>query len=216
MAFQEVLEPITLSLPENLRFLPTTLLFTLGIAFYGILVYVFYRFLAKRDILSLNLKKYNLFEHAVAIKFFAIIGYLIQFIILIPVVITIWFGILSLLLIILLKGTELATILLISAVVIGAVRITSYYKEDLARDLAKMFPFTLLSVALVSTEFLEGIVIPVASISGLLQTIIYYGIFIAIIEIVLRLFFVAYKAITSGGEDLGFNADYVEVEEQRI
>jgi hypothetical protein len=197
--FSSVYSSILLSLPENLRMLPPLIIFSILIALYGIFIWLFYRFLAQRDIIKLNLKKYNVFELAWLVKLFAIFFYVLEFIIIIPFVITFWFAILSSLLIILMKTQPLATTLLISASIIGAVRITSYFKEDLARDLAKMFPLTLISIAILTPGFfsLDQTLARFKELPGVFEYIIYFAAFILIIEVILRIFFLIYEAIVS-------------------
>ena len=73
------------ALPPAYKLLPPLAVLTVLIAIYAIFVWVFYRFLAKRDILKINLSKYNVFEHAAAIKFFAVIFYIIEFVIILIV-----------------------------------------------------------------------------------------------------------------------------------
>ena len=211
-----VYDSIVYSLPPNLQIIPKLVIFALVIAVYGIFVWLFYRFLAKRDILVANFRKYNVFEHAGLMKFFAAILYIFQFAIIIPVVITVWFGIFSILLLVLVKEQTVATKLLISAGVIGAIRIAAYFNEDLSRDLAKMFPFTLLSVAILTPGFFDisATISRVSEIWPLITSVFYYAIFIAIIEFVLRIFHTAYHAITSGGESYGLDAYYASEQAQ--
>lgn len=220
MAFGEVVtgiyDSIVYSLPPNLQIIPKLVIFAVMIAVYGIFVFLFYRFLAKRDILRINFRKYNVFEHAGAVKFFAAVLYIVQFAIIIPIVITIWFGVFSVLLLILVKEQAVSTILLISAGVIGAIRIAAYFNEDLSRDLAKMFPFTLLSVAILTPGFFDttATIARISEVVPLLTSVLYYAIFIAVIEFILRIFHTAYSAITSGGEDYGLGAYYEDYEQE--
>ena len=131
------------------------------------------------------------------VKAVAILFYTLEFIILIPFVIFFWFTIFSIFLIILVKAQTLGTILLISAAVIGAIRITSYFREDLSRDLAKMIPFTLLSIAIITPGFFDmsGTLSKFSEIPSLFNHIIYYAVFIFVIEIILRMFYLAYATI---------------------
>jgi len=187
------------SLPTGLSELPKLIFFAIGLAFYGIFVWAFYRSLASRDIIRLNLKKYNKFEHAGIIKLFAVLFYIIEFIIIIPFIIVIWFAVLSGFLIILLSQQTVGTIFLIAAGIIGAVRITSYYSEDLSRDLAKMFPFTLVSIAILTPGFfnIDTILTNIVSIPTVFHDITLFVVFIIVVELVMRIFFVTYSLIKS-------------------
>ena len=71
---------------------------------------------------------------------------------------------------------------------VGAVRVTSYYSEDLSKDLAKMLPFALLGVFLVDLTFFSfgSAVDKVILIPHMFKTLMYYLVLIIIIEFVLR------------------------------
>ena len=76
-----------------------------------------------------------------------------------------------------------------SFAIVTAIRITSYYSEDLSKDLAKMLPFALLGVVLVNPSYFDPGSIG-ARISGLpdyLMVGIQYIVFIILIEWILRI-----------------------------
>ncbi len=124
------------------------LLYIVGMTFYGIFIFKFYRFLAKRDILKLKTSYYDRYEGLLK-KMFKFLFYVLENLILIPILIFFWFGVLTLFLLMLGKNNTASIILISSASIVGAVRITSYYDEALSQDLAKMIPFTLLGVFLI-------------------------------------------------------------------
>jgi len=202
-ALTGIYENIVLSLPDNLRIIPPLISFSILIALYALFVWVFYRSLAKRDLLKLNLKKYNKFEMAGIIKLFAVFFYIIEYVIIIPIVITLWFAGLSILLVILAKEQPVNTVLLISAAIIGATRITAYFKEDLSKDLAKMFPFTLLGVVILTPGFFDfsTTVARFSEIPSLFTNIISFAVFIIVFELVLRSFYLVYSLFTSGEDE---------------
>jgi len=181
-------------LPGNYRMLLPLALIAVTIAAYAVFVWYFYRFLARRDIVKLNLNKYNNFENGGVIKFFAFIFYILEFIIISPIVISFWFSLFSLLFLILAKELELQIVILICAGIISATRITSYISEDLSKDLAKMFPFTLLGVVILTPGFfnIEATIGRLAQIPQFFSNIIYYFIFIVILEAVLRLIYLPF------------------------
>lgn len=181
--------------PESLRILPPLILFTFLIALYAIFVWVFYRFVAQRDLIRLNLKQYNILKHSFGVKVLAIILYIVEFIFVLPFVVFFWFAVFSMLMIILAKAHNLQTILILSASIVTAIRITSYYKEDLARDLAKMVPLTFLGVALLTPGFFDvaDTFSKLSQIPVLFQSLVYYAVFIISIEILLRLLFLSVK-----------------------
>ena len=86
------------------------------------------------------------------------------------------------------KGIDIGTILLISAALVAAVRITSYISEDLSKDLAKMIPFTLLAIAITTSGFfnISDLLSRIKDIPSLFSSIPYYLLFIVAIELIMR------------------------------
>jgi len=171
-----------------------SLIFTLAffaavIVIYGIFVFYFYRYLAKKNLIELNLSQYNTYSHPAMIKTFASIFYIIEYIIILPVITFFWFAVLAILILLLGEGMDVGTILLISAALVAAVRITAYISENLSRDLAKMLPFTLLAIAITKPGFFEvsELISRFSGIPNLLSHILYYLLFIITIEITMRI-----------------------------
>ncbi|MBS3087958.1 hypothetical protein J4226_05170 [Candidatus Pacearchaeota archaeon] len=179
--------PILFTTEENL--ILTLAFFTTVIILYSIFVFYFYRFLAKKNIIELNLNQYNQYENPALIKIFAGVFYIIEYIILLPVLTFFWFGVLAILTLLLAKGIAVKTILLIAAALVTSIRVTSFVSEDLAKDLAKMVPFTLLAIAISTAGFFE---IPlffyrISEIPSLFSNVPYYLLFIVIIELIMRI-----------------------------
>ncbi|MEM3405976.1 MAG: hypothetical protein QW117_03340 [Candidatus Pacearchaeota archaeon] len=176
-------------IPEKYRLSINLLLFISLITLYSILIFKFYKLIAKRDIIKLNLDKYNNSSHPFLIKFFSFIIYVIGYIIIIPIIVFIWFCALSFFLLILSKNQTINQILIISVSLIGAIRATSYFNESLSEDLSKFFPLTALSVFLLSSNFKEFFYFfeKIKESFSLLNTIIYYLIFIISFETFLRI-----------------------------
>jgi hypothetical protein len=84
---------------------------------------------------------------------------------------------------------EMATILIISAICISAIRMTAYYKEDLSRELAIMLTLDLLVFAMLTQGVFnfERIIENFASIGIFFGDIIIYLFFIVFIEIIMRI-----------------------------
>ena len=89
---------------------------------------------------------------------------------------------------------KVLTIPLISATVIAAIRMASYYKENLSQEIAKILPFTLLAISVLNpsffleTQYLGRVINQLIQIPSFFSNIAYYLIFIIILEIILRLF----------------------------
>lgn len=182
------------SIPSPLGNFFNLLALVLVVVLYSIFVWKFYRFISTKNILGLDLNKYNKTENSLFTKLFAGTLYFLEYIILLPFLIFFWFAIFTIFLIVLTPSQNTPQILIISAVVIIAIRMTSYYKEELSREIAKVLPFTLLAIAVLNpntfaeTTYIEGILIHFSQIPQFLSQIGYYLIFIIIIEILLRFF----------------------------
>ena len=89
------------------------------------------------------------------------------------------------------KDQSVAQILLVAAAVVGAIRVTSYFNEDLSRDLAKIFPFTVLVIFLLSPNFLDfsTVIGKLLEIPSFLNNILFYLIFVISFEILIRFFY---------------------------
>jgi hypothetical protein len=172
-------------------------LFIFGIALiiviYSVFVWKFYRFLGTKNLLELNLSRYNKYKHQTLYKTFSIILYFLEYIIILPIFVFLWFLVFSVFLILMIENLELKTILTTSIAIITAIRIMTYipiYGESVAKEVAKLLPLTLLIVALSTPKIinLNGFLTIVKEIPTFYTTILSYLIFIVFIEIILRFF----------------------------
>ena len=122
------------------------------------------------------------------VKIFAIVFYIIEYIILLPVLSFFWFTFLAVLILLLAKEIDVSTVLLISAALVASVRATAYVSEDLSKDLAKMLPFTLLAIAITTAGFFDigTLISRVSEIPSLVYKLPYYLLFIVAIEFIMR------------------------------
>lgn len=164
--------------------------FMIGITVYSFFIFKWYRFVAKEDVVTLNIHQYRPGWEGVAGRVEDVLFYGLKYLILFPAFLLFWFIILSVFLIFLTKNQTLEQILLISVSLIGSIRITSYYDEDLSKDLAKMMPFALLGVILVDFSYFDSVssIAMLYELPGMWQTVTYYLLLIIIIEFVLRIF----------------------------
>ena len=167
----------------------TLLLLTAVIVIYAIFVFYFYRFLAKKNIIELNLGKYNKYESSGLFKFIAVMFYILEYLILLPLLTFFWFAVLSILIMVLADKLSVSTVLIIAASLVAAVRTTSYVSQNLSQDLAKMLPFTLLGIAITQPGFflLTNLFGRISEIPTLFSNLPYYLIFIISLELVMRL-----------------------------
>lgn len=177
-------------LPPSLGIILNLFLLTLVVLGYSILIWKFYSFIAQKDFLGLNLKKYNSSNSPFFEKLFAAGLYFLEYLVISPILIFIWFGVFTFLLILISEEINVEVILIVSAVVIAAIRMSSYYSKELSIDLAKMLPLTLLAVSILnrSTFNFERIINHFVSLPGFINKIFIYLLFIFIIELILRFF----------------------------
>ena len=120
--------------------------FSFGMVAYGVFVWHFYRLIAKREIVSLTLQRYQTGGKRLT----SIILYFVRYVVVFPLVVTAWFFAYSLFMFFLAPDIDPDFVFLIVISLVVAIRIAAYYKEDLSKDLAKMIPFSLLGIFLVN------------------------------------------------------------------
>lgn len=186
---------------EILRPLAT---FIAGIVIYSIFIFKFYRFAARRNILQLDLAKYNRTKHAGLRKFFGTIYYIIEYLILLPFFTFFWFLVMTLLLAFLAKEQSVEGILLVSVAVIAAIRVTAYYTEDLSKDLAKMLPFALLGVFIVDFNFFspDKTIDLISGVVDKIDILVFYLIFVILLEFVLRITYLLIQILIVRNEEI--------------
>ena len=185
----EVLDTIQRFIPPQYLPLLAAFFAAILIALYSILTWKFYKFIARQDILSLNLSRYNQSEHPILSKLFAMILYLIEYIIILPLVIFVWFSVFTIMLLILSENLDINQILLITASIVGAIRILAYYEESLAEEIAKQTPLTLLIILISQSGFSSAnkVVSNIIQIPSLISQISSFFILIMLLELVLRI-----------------------------
>jgi len=123
----------------------------IAIAIYAIVIWHYYRTLAKRDFFHFEGKKGD-GVFVWFLNFLEELEFLVKYIIFYPLLSFIFFGIFSVMMFMLSKE-PIPVILLTSVSIISATRITAYYNEDLSKDLAKLIPFALLGIFIVQADF---------------------------------------------------------------
>ena len=134
------------------------IIFSISMVIYSIFIFHFYRFIARRNIFSFDIErrilggKYKASGERIsaAPRIAAFIG--TKFVIF-PFVIFGWFLAYSFFILLMSQDTQPEKIFFISAILIIAIRITSYYSEDLSKDLAKTIPFSILGIFLFDQTF---------------------------------------------------------------
>ena len=123
------------------------------------------------------------------LKIIPIFLYIIEYIIILPILTFFWYAFLSILIFVIAQQLTLELVFLITAGLVASVRVTSYINESLSQDLAKMLPFTLLGIALTNPNFLDlqNSLTRLAGIESFFTLVIYYLGFIIAIELIMRL-----------------------------
>lgn len=121
--------------------------FTVGLVLYAIFVWHFHRFIGRRDVFSWDTEK---FERSGGLgKFAHGFAYFVKYLIAYPVIVFIWFGVFATFLFVLGNNIDIPRALMVSFAMVTGIRVCSYYKEELAIELAKLLPFALLATYLV-------------------------------------------------------------------
>ncbi|MCR4327672.1 MAG: hypothetical protein NUV46_03775 [Nanoarchaeota archaeon] len=202
-SFSALYQGVISSLPAWAQNFINLFLWSLLMVIYAIFVWKFYRWIAKKNLFELNLSKFNRSEHAVLAKLFGAVIYFVEYLIILPFMVFIWFGAFTIFLMLLTKDLELNIILFVAVAIVAAIRMTSYYKEELARDLAKTIPFTILAVAATQGLFFDSgqLLSNFVRIPEFLSDIWIYLIFIVAVEFILRVLDILFLAFDLHSEE---------------
>jgi hypothetical protein len=174
--------------------------FTFGLFVYAVFVWYFYKTLSKRDLFKIDLEKYNLphVKHKTLGKAGSVIAYILKYGLIFPIYIFVWFLVLSIFLLVLTEEAAVNHILMLSIVTVSATRATSYFKEDLSNDLAKLIPFAFLAISLVDPNFfsIETTLARLSEIPVLWSQILQFLIFSILLEWVLRSLYLIKRGIS--------------------
>ena len=167
--------------------------YSIGMVIYGIFIWNFYRFLARREMIPLHLKKYQTDGK----KITSIIVYVFKYVIVFPLVVLIWFIVYSTFLFFMAPDISTEHVFLIVISLVVTVRISAYYKEDLSKDFAKLIPFALLGIFLTSNIFFtpNDILDRAYGFIPFLGKIIGFVIYAIIVESILRVLFLVKRKI---------------------
>jgi hypothetical protein len=172
----------------------------------ALFIWEFYKSISQKNLIKLNLRKYNYSDHSVSRKVIASVFYLLEYLIIMPVLIILWFTALSIVLLVIARELPIDRVLLISAVIITSARILAYRKRIISEDIAKLFPLMVLSIFLLSPGALdiETVLARLSEIPVLLNQIVYYILIITLIEVILRIFYTMYEFWRTEDEKVSF------------
>ena len=172
------------TLGENLM---NIAIYSLGMAVYVIVIWYYYRILSKRDLFDVNIPK----PDSIVGFFNALwnfIMFLFRYFVIFPIISFIWFLILAIFLLVLSKSQDVTHIFLMSMTIIATSRISAYFNEELAKDVAKLIPLALLGVFIVDPTYfsIDKTIEKFLEASSLLPVILQYLVFVAGLEFTLR------------------------------
>ena len=144
---------ITSLLPSPIQKFVNFLFIVIIVVVFSIFIWKFYQSISTKNIIELDLNQYNQSKYPGFAKTLAFLFYVLEYIVIFPLLIFAWFSIFTIFLILLTENYPINTLLILSATVIAAIRFTAYYRKKLSEDLAKLIPFTLLSVSLLNPSF---------------------------------------------------------------
>ena len=160
---------------------------------YCTFVWKFHKFISNKNILNLNLSQYNTSRHSFFAKFFIGIFYFIEYIIILPFIVLLWFSIFTIFLILINDSAGIDSLMLLSAVIIGAIRMISYspkYGKKLAEVVAIQFPAAILVIYISQPDvFLNfgRILNQISQIPVFFDKLALYMVFIICLEAILRI-----------------------------
>lgn len=199
--FENILLQITGAYTEFVNFFPpyigdffNFLIIVLLVFFILLFIWKLYKFISKKNIIELDLNKYNTYEHPFFARLIKGFLYIVEYIIILPSLILFWFATFSFFLMVLSPDQEISQIFLISSIIVVVIRMTSYYREELSQELAKLMPFTVLAISVIDplffrkTEYINGILMQMSQIPSFFWQIMHYLGFIFFIEVFLRFF----------------------------
>ncbi len=176
------------SLPETYQKIISVAIYITLICIYSVFTWKVHKLISRKDIISLNLRQYNSFDHPTINKVFAGILYFIEYAIILPFLVLFWYILFASVLILFSEIASIEKILLLSAAVVGSIRLLAYYNSEISAEIAKLLPFTILAITLLSHKLMD-----VARFNDLINQIydlpkfvLYVLLFIVCLEIVLR------------------------------
>ena len=117
----------------------------IGLGAYSIFVYYFYRFLAKRELFPKFHKRVEIAnKKSLAELAISVIFYVVCF----PIVVLIWSIVYWFFILVMNLNSDPNIAFLTSMALIGVIRLTAYFREDLSQEVGKTLPFAMMAIFL--------------------------------------------------------------------
>ena len=137
------------SLADGFQTLRPALIFAGSVAVFGLVIFHLHRFMARRDHFLVTVPGLRRPRRPLLIPLYYLL-YVVRYGLFLPVFVYLWFWVLVGVLAFLYNTKEPEELLLMAMAVLTTIRVTSYYNEDLSRDIAKILPYGLLGIFLVN------------------------------------------------------------------
>ena len=129
-------------------------LFIIGIAIFALFIYKFYLFVGSRDIFAKK-GRYADWKEGLGVKTSKIrrAFKVLEHIVIFPFVLLFWFIVFFLMILFLSKGYTVDMIMMMSMAILGAIRITSYFTEEMSMEMAKLLPLVILGMIVFDVSY---------------------------------------------------------------
>lgn len=132
---------VTVDWALTLQVFQTVGFYTLGFSVYAALVFHFYKHVSRRLLIEYRTPKTVGWR-----RFFVLVFYGLEYLLVSPFILFLWALILASIVFVLAKGFSAEQALLMSMALLATVRVTAYFTEELAADVAKLIPLALLAI----------------------------------------------------------------------
>jgi len=196
--YKEILDLIE-SLPERYKILFNLSLYTLTVFIYIVFVWKFSKFITKREIIELNMSKYNNSQHPFLEKILALFFYTLEYVIILPFLVLFWFVVFSFFIMLISESLDMMQILILSTIIIASIRLCVYLGSDISRDLSRIFPLTILAIFVANPKRIleaDSVFTRISQIPSIVNNLLWFLVFLFSIEFLLRLFYSISKLIS--------------------
>jgi len=121
-----------------------------------------------------------------------------------PALIIVWFTVISVVLLVVASDRSIEQLLLLSGALIITIRILSYYADEMAKELGKLFPLIALTIFLLTPEVfnIPSFFEKLKELPLLFDSILSFLVFILLFEVALRVFYTLFE-LAKGNEEVG-------------
>ena len=132
---------VTVDWALTLRVFQTVGFYTLGFTIYAAIIFFFYKHVSRRLLIEYQPPKVQGWR-----RFFAQALYALEYLLLSPFILFLWGLIIATIIFALAKGFSAEQALFVSMALLATIRVAAYFSEELAADVAKLVPLSLLAI----------------------------------------------------------------------